>query len=430
MSDSSPSIPLPRGERRQAVLGLLHNPSFVALWSGQLLSQVGDRFRFVAVLAIIGQMTDDPLAITFLALSVTGSQVVFGLLGGAAADRFDRKHVMIIADLLRGLLVLPVLLVDSPSHFWIIYVTAVVLEMVSVFFYPARNAALPGIIGEGQLLTANALMQVSYIIALVIGSALAGILVGLLGTAFAILFDSATFFVSAMAVSVMRIPPPTTENHQGRPSPREIWEEIRAGITFIRQRRDLTIVLIITAIAMLGIGAIIVLGLSYLNIRLNVQAEGFGYAVSMMGVGILIGGVVLSRLAGRMPANVLVGGSLVVVGLAIIAFAAAANYAVVLLTTALIGLCLVIARAALDTFTQTLVPDEMLGRVQAAVNMTIAISTTLAQGLAGLLAKVMNSVEAVFMMAGGVTVVAGVAAIVTLREAAAEMARNRLVRAP
>ncbi|RMF26005.1 MAG: MFS transporter [Chloroflexi bacterium] len=429
MSDSSPPIPLPRGERRQVVLGLLHNPSFVALWSGQLLSQVGDRFRFVAVLAIIGQMTDDPLAITFLALSVTGSQVVFGLLGGAAADRFDRKHVMIIADLLRGLLVLPVLLVDSPSRFWIIYVTAVVLEMVSVFFYPARNAALPGIIGEGQLLTANALMQVSYIIALVIGSALAGILVGLLGTAFAIVFDSTTFFISALAVSVMRIPPPV-ENHQGRPGPREIWEEIRAGIAFIRRRRDLSIVLLITAIAMLGIGAIIVLGLSYLNIRLNVQAEGFGYAVSMMGVGILIGGVVLSRLAGRMPANVLVGGSLVVVGLAIIAFAAAANYAVVLLTTALIGLCLVIARAALDTFTQTLVPDEMLGRVQAAVNMTIAISTTLAQGLAGLLAKVMNSVEAVFMMAGGVTVVAGVAAIVTLREAAAEMARNRLVRAP
>jgi MFS family permease len=103
---------------------------------------------------------------------------------------------------------------------------------------------------------------------------------------------------------------------------------------------------------------------------------------------------------------------------------------VVVVAAVVIGLCLVIARASLDTFTQALVPDEMLGRVQATVQMTLAVATAVAQGLAGVLAKILNSIEAVFFLAGCVTLIAGLAAILTLRDAAREMAKSELVRAP
>jgi MFS family permease len=201
-------------------------------------------------------------------------------------------------------------------------------------------------------------------------------------------------------------------------------------LRFIWSRRDLQTVLVVTAVAMLGLGAIIVLGISYLETRLNVAAEGYGNTVASVGIGILVGGLLISRIAGRVTANVLVGGSLIVVGVAMVAFAGAGSYTVVIVAAAIIGLCLVVARASLDTFTQALVPDEMLGRVQATVQMTLAVATAVAQGLAGILAKLLNSVENVFILAGGVTIVAGVTAILTLRDAAREMAQSELVRAP
>jgi MFS family permease len=404
--------------------------NFSALWVGQVLSQIGDRFRFVAVLVIVNELTGgDPLAITVLTFTIVIPQILFGLLGGAVSDRVDRKTVMIVSDVLRGLLVLPVLLVRSSGQLWIIYIASIGLEIISVFFYPARNAVIPNIIGPGQLMTANALMQGSYIIALIIGSALAGYLTALLGTGFAIVFDALTFLFSAGAIALMTIPLVAAAVNAERPTAAELLREIKAGLHFIRGRSDLLTVLVVTAVAMLGLGSIIVLGISYLETRLNVEAEGYGNTIAAVGVGLLIGGLLISRIAGRVPGNVLVGGSLLIVGFAIVAFASAGSYTVVIFAAITMGLCLVIARASLDTFTQALVPDEMLGRVQATVQMTLAVSTAVAQGLAGVLAKLVNSVEAVFILAGVVTMVAGLTAILALRDAAREMVKSELVRA-
>ena len=415
---------------RNAILALMGERNFSALWVGQVLSQIGDRFRFVAVLVIVNDLTGgDPLAITVLTFTIVIPQILFGLLGGAVSDRVDRKTVMIVSDVLRSLLVLPVLLVDDPSQLWIIYIASIGMEIISVFFYPARNAVIPNIIGPGQLMTANALMQGSYIVALIVGSTLAGYLTALLGTSFAIVFDAATFLLSAGAIALMSIPLVAAAANSARPTAAELWQEIKAGLRFIRGRNDLLTVLVVTAVAMLGLGSIIVLGISYLETRLNVEAEGYGNTIAAVGVGLLMGGVLISRIAGRVPANVLVGGSLVVVGSAIVAFASAGSYTVVIIAAVTMGLCLVIARASLDTFTQALVPDEMLGRVQASVQMTLAVSTAVAQGLAGVLAKIINSVETVFILAGVVTIIAGLAAIVALRDAAREMLKSELVRA-
>jgi DHA3 family macrolide efflux protein-like MFS transporter len=416
---------------RSAITALMSDRNFSALWVGQVLSQIGDRFRFVAILVIVNKLTGgDPLAITVLTFTVVLPQLMFGLVGGAVSDRVDRKTVMIASDLLRGGLVLSALLVDSPDRLWIIFIGSIGMEIISVFFYPARNAVIPNIIGPGQLLAANTLMQGSYIVALVIGSLLAGYLTALVGTGFAIVFDAVTFFVSAGAIGMMAIPPLAAALNGERPTANELWQEIKAGLHFIVGRHDLLMVLVVTAVAMLGLGAIFVLGISYLEARLNVKAEGYGNTIAAVGVGILIGGVLVTRIAGRIPANVLVGASLVIVGASMVAFAGAGNFSVVVAAAAVVGVCLVIARASLDTFTQALVPDEMLGRVQATVQMTLAVSIAIAQALAGGLAKLLNSVENVFIVAGCVTMIAGLASIVTLREAAREMAESELVRAP
>jgi MFS family permease len=416
---------------RSTILDLARNRNFSALWVGQVLSQIGDRFRFVAVLVIVNGLTGgNPLAITVLTLTVLIPQFLFGLLGGVVSDRANRKTVMIVSDVLRGLLVLPVLFVDSVDNLWILFICSIGMEIISVFFYPARNALIPNIIGPGQLMTANTMMQGSYIIALIIGSSLAGYLTALIGTNFAILFDAATFFLSAGAIALMTVPSVVGALNNERATPTELWREAKAGLRFIAGRRDLVTVLVMMAVAMLGLGSIFVLALTYLETRLNVTAEGYGNTVAAIGIGVLVGGLLVTRLAGRVAANLLVAACLIVIGVAMIAFASAGSYTVVIVAAAIIGVCIVIGRASLDTFTQALAPDEMLGRVQSVVQMTIAISIAAAQGLAGVLAKLLNSVENVFILAGCITIIAGLASVFTLRDAAREMAKSELVRAP
>jgi len=95
---------------RAAIVSTFHNRNFSALWIGQLLSQVGDNFVIVAILFVINSLTDSSLALGIMAVVATLPQLFLGLVGGVFVDRLDRKLVMIVSDVLRGLAVLALLL--------------------------------------------------------------------------------------------------------------------------------------------------------------------------------------------------------------------------------------------------------------------------------------------------------------------------------
>jgi DHA3 family macrolide efflux protein-like MFS transporter len=407
----------PSVARAQAIHHLLERRDFVLLFAGQLLSQIGDQCLLIAAITLISDLSASPLAFLIPALSMALPQVIFGMLGGVVADRWDRKWVMIAADLLRGLLVLLVLLVHTTSGLWLLYLAAAGLALMGVFFYPARNATIPNLVPNGLLLTANSLLQGGYLIALIVGPTVAGVIVDIWGLPSAIIFDSGTFVVSAAIIGLLRIP----KNANGSTvavGQRGVWSEMRAGLSFIHRNRPLRHALNVTAVATLGIGAIIILALPHLKARLSAGGLEYGGAISMLGVGSLIGGLIVTRLSRRVSASTIIGGMLVLAGAAIVAFAFATVYPVVLASVAVLGLCIVVARGVLDTITQALAPDEVRGRVQSAVNLVVQAGTVAAQGLSAFLGHFLG-VQMVFVAAGGITVVAGVVAVFVLREAAA-----------
>jgi MFS family permease len=407
----SPYAAMPAGSSLLAAMG---NRDFQLLFYGQLLSQTGDQFLFIAALSIINRLTASPLALSGLALAISIPQLTFGLIGGVLVDRFSRKRVLIVSDILRALVILPALLVDQHSDLWILYPAAAGLAIIGTAFYPARNAIIPNIIPPTLLLSANTLMQASYILALIFGATLAGFAVRLWGPDAAILFDSATFLFSALLIFAMRIPPNSAA--QPHESARTMWGQLMQGLRYVAGSNLLLRVLAITAIAALGIGAIQILGLNFLNRRLNVTEQGFGLTMAMMGVGVALGGAVVQRFATRRPANQVVGACLAGVGVAIIVFAVTRSFGLVLVAAAGIGLCLVVARAGLATLTQQLVPDQVRGRVESAVNMVVSVSTAVSQGLSGLLGDPhFLGVQGVFIGAGVITLTAGLSAIYALR---------------
>jgi len=410
--ESFPDAAMPAGSSLLAAMG---SRDFQLLFWGQLISQIGDQFLFIAALSIVNRLTASPLALSGLALAISIPQLTFGLIGGVMVDRFDRKRVLIASDALRALVILPALLVHQRSDVWLLYPAAAGLATIGTAFYPARNAVIPNIVPRKLLLSANTLIQVSYIIALICGATLAGFVVRLWGPDAAILFDSASFLLSAALIAFMRIPPNVADAHE---SARTVWGQLVQGLRYVAGSKLLLRVLAITAIAALGIGAIQILGINFLNLRLNVTEQGFGLTMAMVGIGVALGGALVQRLASRMPANQVVGMCLAGVGIAIIVFALAPHFWLVLVAAAGIGLCLVVARAGLATLTQQLVPDEVRGRVESAVNMIVSVSAAASQGLSGLLGDPhFLGVQGVFIGAGVVTLTAGVSAIYALRGA-------------
>jgi DHA1 family purine ribonucleoside efflux pump-like MFS transporter len=139
--------------------------------------------------------------------------------------------------------------------------------------------------------------------------------------------------------------------------------------------------------------------------------------MSLLGLGSVLGGVVVTRMSKRFSTSTLVGGMLILAGAAVVAFAYAPSYAVVLISVVVIGMCLVVARGALNAVTQTLAPDEIRGRVQSAVNIIVVSSTAISEGLSAVIGSLI-AVQTVFVAAGVLTAVTGLVAVFVLRGAA------------
>jgi predicted MFS family arabinose efflux permease len=398
---------------RATLRAALSNSNFRALWLGLLVSQVGDSFMLIATLQVIQQLTNSSIALGAMGMSIGLPMVVFGLIAGVFVDRLDRRVAMIVADTVRGLVVLILLTVDAPSEIWVFFVVGFIMGTMGIFFAPARNAVLPNIVGADLLLPANTLVQGTQVVSMAVGPTLAGLIIGLFGTDFAFTFNAMTFFASAVAISTIDITHQRADYQDV--SFDVVWAQLKEGLNFIRRSRVITNVSVTAGVAMLGLGSIIVLGVQYLSEELGVGTTGFGFLVSVLGVGMVIGGILVGNYASDLPTSAVVGGGMGMLGLALLGFALAPDYALVLVLAFVIGACMVAARAAIAALLQAIVPDDKRGRVESAVNTIISAATTLSMGLAGFFGELLG-IRLVFALAGSVTLLAAAMAYYTLRE--------------
>ena len=158
------------------------NRAFRNLWLGQVVSQMGDWFDTIALYTIILNLTGSGRNVGLLMVARFVPSFIFGPLSGVLADRFSRRTLMILSDLLRAVVVLGFLLVRRADQLWLIYVLTIVQLIFSTFFEPARTASVPSIVSDRELLPANAISSVTWSAMLTIGAAIGGVVTGLFGT--------------------------------------------------------------------------------------------------------------------------------------------------------------------------------------------------------------------------------------------------------
>ena len=180
------------------------NHDFRNLFIGQLVSQTGDWFNSVALFTLLLSLTGSGEAVAYILIIKLLPSFFAGPLAGVVADRFNRKTIMIVADIVRGLLVLGFLFVQRPEQVWIVYAVAALEVVVSTFFEPAKSAAIPNIVSREELIPANALSAASWSVTLALGAALGGVVTDAFGRNTAFVIDSVSFFVSAAFIWAVR----------------------------------------------------------------------------------------------------------------------------------------------------------------------------------------------------------------------------------
>lgn len=179
---------------------LRRNVGFRRLWLAQLISEIGDWFYSLAVYDLLFETTHSGRAVSYAIIIQTLPWFFMTPLSGHIVDRFSRRRLMILADVIRGFVVLGLLLVHTASEVWLVYLLLGLEVIFASFFEPARNALLPNLTESEDLLPANALSSATWSLALTVGAALGGAVTALLGRHVAFAVNSLSFFASASLI--------------------------------------------------------------------------------------------------------------------------------------------------------------------------------------------------------------------------------------
>jgi MFS family permease len=199
------------------------NANFRHLWSGQVVSEIGDWLNNIAVLALVLELAGTAhqgRAIAVYAIARHLPLFIFGPVAGVVVDRTDRRRVMIAADVARAVLAAGFLLAQKFSSLPTIYLVGASLFAVSAFFNAAKRATIPVIVTEAnELLGANSLSASTTAATIAVGSALGGLVATFISRDLVFILNAATFIVSALMISRIRLPARAPREH-GQPEPR------------------------------------------------------------------------------------------------------------------------------------------------------------------------------------------------------------------
>jgi len=356
---------MPNGETRQG-WQLLKTRNFSLLWWGQLISQVGDSLNKVALLWFVYSLTGSAMKMTMVGLLQTLPPLIFGPLIGVYLDRFPRKPVLIAVDLLRTVMVvlIPVLYACDALTLDRLYVLVFLNAIVSTIFGPALASTVPLIVPAPQLTSANALLQSTSNIGLLVGPALSGLGIALIGAQNVLYVDAATFLISAICLIPLRVPEETFVPHE-RAAPGFV-PELLAGFRFVfMEHRTIFNLMAIGTLYSLGTSALVFLLPILATESLQVGPMELGGLWSALGIGMLIAtawlasinqGDLCSRL--KLMAVAMVIGASAVFGLSL--FHTPVLAAVMIL---MIGGSTAVFTPIVWRVLQELTPQHLLGRV-------------------------------------------------------------------
>lgn len=371
------------------MIAVLRQRNFALLWFAGLISMLGDWVLFIALPIHIYNLTHSSLATGLMFMASTLPHLVLGSVAGVFVDRWDRQRTMVMADFSRALLLLLLLLVQSPDWIWLIYLVAFGQATISQFFGPAENALLPQLVDESHIVAANSLNSLNNNLARLAGPALGGLLLSLLGFTSVILIDSLSFLISGVMIALIAQPALTSAAKPNgwateplapvaRP---QFWQDWLAGLRLIRSNSVVLVIFLVMGIVGIAEGLFNVMFVIFVRQILGGEALEFGWLTSAQAVGGLGGSLLIGWVGHRVSPNRLVA-LLAVNGLLVLTLINFPSLPLALLLLFLAGAPITGYAVGIDTLLQKHVVSEYRGRVFGALGTSVAVFMLLGQGLA------------------------------------------------
>lgn len=381
---------------------ILKNKNFVCLWTGQVISQFGDRLNQMALISLVYvRYGSSAFALAKLMLFVIVPVFIIGPVAGVYVDRWDKRRTMITADILRGILVLfiPISIIFLKNYLPV-YLLVFLIFSITRFFIPSQISIIPDLVPQEKLLIANSLSATTRAVATVISLALAGILVRFVGPRTSFYIDAATYFISAALIATIVIKKPRLNLKQDLLSARgaiesairrSVWQELKDGVRYLFLNTKVRFVARTFFFLLAGIGAMSVVAIVFIQELFGTVTTHLGFLAIFVGLGMLFGSLAYGRFGHKISKKKAINTSFIISGIILILFVFLTKRFAFFWLTSLLATALGTSTSPIITSSNTLIheaiPDEIRGRIFSSLEAVIHLAFLICMFISATLAE-------------------------------------------
>ncbi|QFG00395.1 MFS transporter [Psychrobacillus glaciei] len=376
------------------------NKDFTLLISGQTVSTFGSGISSFAIPWLILEITGSALQMGFVIAAGLIPYLLLSLPAGVWADRYNRKHLMMLSNLGKLLLLL---LIPLSTLFLkgisieLIYFVRIGMSFCDAIFDSSYGASLPNIVNKNQLKQANSAMQTGIAASTIIGPAIAGILLIKLGASLLLLIDCATYLLSIISLMMIK------KDFSPKKSQKKnlMSKDIAEGILYVWKQPTVRTLTILAFFSNISNAAISIVLLYRLKVELNISPELIGIVLSGISVGALSASLLSTALGKKFNMKKIMYFSLFVQIIPPFLIILTKNPFVMASATVLMGSAGVLWNIYAESLRQSIIPNEMLGRAGASIKMVSSASIPMGSSAGGALGELFGTLV-VFVLSGSI----------------------------
>ena len=334
---------------------------FWKFWTGQAISALGDSFSSFALPLLIFKLTGSALNLALTTAAYMLPYLLFGLVIGAWVDRLDRKRLMIFVDLGRAALIasIPILATVGALPLWWIYAVTFLSSTLSIAFDAADFAAIPSLVKQDDLVTANGRITASYSAARVIGPLLAGGLVAIMPIYDLIFLDALSFVASSFSLSLIRI----SFNASKERKATKIREDVVEGLRYVLRHPVLRNISLMMALVNFVATTVTAQGVLFAQRQLGATDSQVGWLFSAGSAGVILLSLLAGRLRKHFTFSKVALGALMAEGVVTMVLSQTTSYWFGVVLWGLMSGLGILFNINTGSLRQAIVPNHLLGRV-------------------------------------------------------------------
>jgi MFS family permease len=383
------------------VLAVLRRRDFSLLWLSGLVSVAGDWVLMIALPYYVYVTTGSTLATASMTAAELAPAILLSSFTGVLADRWDRKRILVVANLLQALVVASLLLVGE-GWLWVVYVVAALQSTAAAFSQPAEAALLPTLVPVEQLVQANALNTLNNRLGRFVGVPVGAALLSWWGLDAVVVVDAVTFLVAAALLAPISAPVRVADPDDVPEEP-HFWREWTAGLRVVRRDRTIAVLFVVFGLMTFGGTMLDPLYVPWIRDVLDEGVEVVAVVTMTHSVAGIVGSLLVGTWGSRFSARTLMGWGSVIAGvLLLVKF----NVPVLWLTLALSaigGATAVASSVGVETLAQERTPEHVRGRVFGSLQAFIWLASLLGAVVGGVVGELTSVLVAINVAAGLVT---------------------------